>query len=188
MISEILHMTGNYMDWEVSLFEKAIKIFPIQKGQKILNEGEVASSLYYLVQGAAYQFRSSEEALHIIDLHTQGNWFFNYSSFVSRQPSQVSIATYADSMVLELSIEAVHYLIGRSNSFLQLNKVMAAPITRLNFFDSFLTPLEKYNFIMEQAPELVQAFPLKFIASYLKIAPETLSRVRVQWARNKSTS
>jgi CRP-like cAMP-binding protein len=188
MISEILHTTGTYADWEVSVFEEAVRVFSIQKGKTVLNEGEVAHSLFYLIQGAAYQFRSGEEAMHIIDLHTQGNWFFNYSSFVCRQPSQFTIAAYTDSMVLELGIEAVHYLVGRSNSFLQLNKIMAGPAARLNFFDSALTPLEKYNFIMEQAPQLVQAFPLKFIASYLKVAPETLSRVRVQWARGTNTS
>ncbi|RYJ44887.1 Crp/Fnr family transcriptional regulator [Flavobacterium beibuense] len=183
MISEILHTTGNYADWEVSVFEKAVKIIQIQKGETILHEGEVARSLYYLIQGEAYQFRSDEDALHVIDLHTQGTWFFNYSSFVSQEPSRLSIAAYSDSTVLELSLEAVHYLIGKSNSFLQLNNVMIAPATRLNFFDAALTPLEKYNFVMGNTPDLVQAFPLKFIASYLKIAPETLSRVRLQWAR-----
>lgn len=188
MISEILHTTGSYTDWEVSVFEKVVKIIQIQKGETLLNEGDVARSLYYLVEGAVYQFRRGEEALQIIDLHSKDNWFFNYSSFVTQQPSQLSIAAFTDSTVLEVGIEAVHYLIGRSNSFLQLNKIMKAPVTRLNFFDSALSPLEKYSFVMEQAPQLLQVFPLKFIASYLKITPETLSRVRLQWARDANTS
>ncbi|RFM32583.1 Crp/Fnr family transcriptional regulator [Chitinophaga silvisoli] len=188
MISEILHTTGNYEDWEASLFQKVTRILNLEKGETVLNEGQVARSLYYILQGAVYQFRSGDDALQIIDLHTHGNWFFNYSSFVNQEPSQLTIAAYTDSTVLELDIEAVHYLIGRSNLFLQLNKIMMAPVARLNFFDDSLTPLEKYTFVMERASGLVQAFPLKFIASYLKIAPETLSRVRLQWARGTNAS
>jgi hypothetical protein len=41
---------------------------------------------------------------------------------------------------------------------------------------------------MENKPQLTQNFPLKIIASYLKVSPETLSRSREKFAKNKFTS
>lgn len=41
-----------------------------------------------------------------------------------------------------------------------------------------LSPEEKYRDLLERKPEFLQTFPLKILASYLRIAPETLSRIR----------
>jgi CRP-like cAMP-binding protein len=43
-----------------------------------------------------------------------------------------------------------------------------------------LSPLEKYEFLIDQRPELLTRVPQHLIASYLGIAPETLSRARKQ--------
>lgn len=43
-----------------------------------------------------------------------------------------------------------------------------------------LSPIEKYGFLIDQRPELLGRVPQHLIASYLGIAPETLSRARKQ--------
>jgi CRP-like cAMP-binding protein len=43
-----------------------------------------------------------------------------------------------------------------------------------------LSPIEKYEFLIDQRPELLRRVPQHLIASYLGIAPETLSRARKQ--------
>lgn len=43
-----------------------------------------------------------------------------------------------------------------------------------------LSPVEKYEFLIDQRPDLLQRVPQHLIASYLGIAPETLSRARKQ--------
>lgn len=53
--------------------------------------------------------------------------------------------------------------------------------SRTYLFDNSLNPAQKYNYIKEAKPLLLQMFPIKMIASYLKIAPETLSRVRANY-------
>lgn len=65
---------------------------------------------------------------------------------------------------------------------------MESATERIHLFDNALNPIEKYNYILANKPELVQAFPLRMIASYLKITPETLSRVREKIVRPKSIS
>ena len=62
-------------------------------------------------------------------------------------------------------------------SFLQLNKIFTQP-AKIHFFDNAYSPSQKYDYLMQTKAQLMQTFPLKMIALYLKITPETLSRVR----------
>lgn len=183
MYSEILRSTGNYTDEDVRLFERAVQLRRVDKHALLLRKGEVAKSIYYLLNGSAYQYRPVKDAEHnIIDLHIENEWFLNYESLITQRPSEVCIETFADSDVLEISLEMVHYLTAKSTTFMQLNRVLEGAIARMQFFDQSMTPSQKYTSILHHRPRLVQAFPLKMISSYLKITPETLSRVRRQVA------
>jgi CRP-like cAMP-binding protein len=187
MFSEILRATGSYSDQDVALFEKQASIRHVEKGQVLLRKGEVTRSLFFILKGAVFQYKTGPETERdIIDLHLDLEWLFNYTSLIGQKPSECEMEAFVDSTVLELSLETLHYLTGKSLAFLQLNKVLERAVSKLHFFDNSMTPLEKYQFILNTRPQLIQVFPLKMIASYLKITPETLSRVREKLARNIS--
>jgi hypothetical protein len=40
------------------------------------------------------------------------------------------------------------------------------------------SPLERYKRVLERSPQLFQEIPNKYIASYLRMTPETLSRIK----------
>ncbi|WP_026632198.1 Crp/Fnr family transcriptional regulator [Dyadobacter alkalitolerans] len=184
MYSEILRATGTYTDEEERLFEEAVMARHINQNEVILQTGQVSKSIYYLLRGSVYQYEQvSELDRNIIDLRVQDEWFFDYQSLISQRPSETYIQAFTDCDVLELSLDTVHYLTGRSIAFLQLNKVLEGASERLRFFDQSMTPAEKYAFILDNRPRLIQAFPLKMVSSYLKLMPETLSRVRKSISR-----
>ncbi len=179
MITEALNKTGSYSDQELALFEKEVYFRDFEKGELILNVGELAKSAYYVVSGAIYQYRLDNEIDQIIlDLGVEGKWMLDQRSFVSQKPANTYIKAYEKSRILELSIESIHKLIALSPSFFQLGRLLDAASLRTNFFDQSLSPLEKYQSLLDHTPQIIQKFPLKIIASYLKITPETLSRVR----------
>lgn len=64
---------------------------------------------------------------------------------------------------------------------MQFGKILNQSKNRIAIFDNSLNPAQKYNYINNAKPELAKVFPIKMIASYLKIAPETLSRVRANY-------
>lgn len=45
---------------------------------------------------------------------------------------------------------------------------------------------ERYLALLEKEPELLRYVPLKYIASYLYITPQSLSRIRAELARKKT--
>ena len=179
MYSEILLTTGTYSNEEITLFEEVIKSRHVARNEFLLQKGQVTKSMYYLLSGSIYQYEQvSELDQNIIDLHIRGEWLLNYQSLISQRPSETYIQTFTDCHILELSLDMVHYLTGKSIAFLQLNRVLEGALRRMKFFDQAMTPVQKYNFILDNRPQLIQAFPLKMISSYLKLTPETLSRVR----------
>ena len=149
-----------------------------KKNQLLLAEGMICRSVLLVLSGAVYQFSVSDIEENVIDFYIEDDWVMNYPSFVGQKPSTTSIKAYTDCEVLELSIHTLHHLIEVSPTFFQLGKVMEQGMARIHYFDNALSPLQKYNHLVETKPQLLQQFPLKMIASYLKITPETLSRVR----------
>lgn len=188
-MDKILKSTGVFNDNHFLLFDKEAQIRHIKKGEILLKQGEVCQSVFYMIEGSAYQYNFKDEIdLNVIDLHIADEWFLNQQSFVAQKPSETFIEAYSDSTVLELTVHALHRLIGQSPAFFQLGKILEQPHSRLYFFDKTLSPLEKYQYILDKKSELIQAFPLKIIASYLKITPETLIRVREKLSKERSVS
>lgn len=107
---------------------------------------------------------------------------------MSQKPSESFVQAYAESEILELTVQSLHGLIAESPAFLQMGRILEQATARVHFFDNDLTPIQKYEHLLNNRPQLLQKFPLKIIASYLKITPETLSRVREKLARGKIIS
>ncbi|WP_316801483.1 Crp/Fnr family transcriptional regulator [Pedobacter frigidisoli] len=189
MITDALNKTGSYSEYDFDLFEKEYRIRDIGPGDMILNIGEVAKSAYYVLSGAVYQYRLDDEIEEIIlDLAPAGKWVLDQKSFVAQKPSENCIKAYETSQLLEISLDSIHKLIGLSASFFQLGRLLDATGHRALFFDRSLSPLEKYQTLLDDSPQILQKFPLKMIASYLRITPETISRVRKKIVANKNPS
>lgn len=173
-----IHSLGYFTGADVALLHKELNYKKLRKGDVLLSEGEVCTAALYLLSGAAYQFVLEDVDEKIIDLHVENEWCQNPFSFINQQPSKTNLKVYEDAEVLVLSIHAIHRLIAQSPAFLQLGKILDLAKDRTLFFDTAASPSEKYLHLQQTRPMLLQKFPQKMIASYLKIAPETLSRIR----------
>lgn len=170
---------GNFSYSEMDLLQSVLLSKEITKGASLLKPGQICQSLYFINSGCFIQFKEKDEIdQQIIDLHVEQEWMLNQQSFVKQRPSETFIQAFTDSNVHELTITALHDLIRLSPVFFQLASLIDPTPSRIKLFDDQLSPAEKYQFILEHRPALLQAFPLKIIASFLKMTPETLSRVR----------
>lgn len=189
MTATILKQIGNFNEEQVRLFESKIVCRQLSKDEIVLPEGGVCSSVFYNLGGALYQFNyKTDNELNVIDLHLDQEWFLNASSFFNQKPSDCCIKAFTDCSIFELSVVRLHELIAVSPAFLQLGKVLEHATSRVHFFDNLMTPLQKYQYVLDHRPDLIQQFPLKIIAAYLKITPETLSRVRDKLSKGEGRS
>lgn len=175
---ELLKSIGQFTPTEVELFDKHTTRTVISKNEVLLHEGEVCKSFYFILSGSFSQFQQGELDDSIIDLHLPGEWMFNQQSLTEQAPSSTIIKAFSTAEIIELSLTNFHLLCSKSESFLQFGKILNQTVNRTFLFDQSLKPIDKYSYIQKSKPELIKVFPIKMIASYLKIAPETLSRIR----------
>jgi CRP-like cAMP-binding protein len=178
---EILTSLGHFSNLDTELFEKHSTKKILNRNEVLLNEGEVCKCFYFILSGSFFQFQAYEIDEVIIDLHLQNEWMFNQQSLTEQTVSNTTIKAFSKSEVIELSLNSFHCLCSKSQSFLQFGKILNQSKNRTFIFDNSLNPNEKYSYINKSKPLLTKVFPIKMIASYLKIAPETLSRVRANY-------
>ncbi|UZR96970.1 Crp/Fnr family transcriptional regulator [Chondrinema litorale] len=153
-----------------------------KKKEIITGFNQLENKLCYLVDGIVR---------HIVDPLNEttiaftfpGNFFSNYDSFISRKTGIIEIR--AITPIVECyyisynSLQEVYEntscgdRIGRLAAEQQYLKKSSREISFLT-----LSPKEKYLQLMDEQPHLLESIPLKYLASYMGITPETLSRVR----------
>ncbi|KAI9453492.1 putative transcriptional regulator, Crp/Fnr family [Russula earlei] len=89
-----------------------------------------------------------------LNLYVENDWVMEYKSLIRQQPAETIIQATEQRRIFEITVQNQDYQNTR------------------------LSPEEKYERLLATRPRLIQQFPLKYIASYLGITPETLSRVR----------
>ncbi|MFT5213124.1 MAG: CRP-like cAMP-binding protein [Patiriisocius sp.] len=184
LISGFLTKISGFSKEEMTLIKEELQFRTLSKEEILLDKGETCAALSFIISGALYQYKIDADGnKNIIDLNVANNWVINHKSFTTQKPSEYTIQAYEESTICLLTIDSIHRLIAKSQSFLKLGKVLEASISRIDFFDNNYTPDEKYQYVLENNFEITQKFPLKLIASYLKITPETLSRVRNRFSK-----
>jgi len=167
----------NLSEQELSIVQNKLNFRSIKKHSFILQEGNVCRAFYFLTKGSCtHTFTTAEGIDVILNLYVENDWLSDYQSFTSQKPSKNNIQAFEDCELVELTVHAFHELIGLSPSFFRIGRLfekLQNPET-----DFIKSHNEMYKELLANRPQLIQKFPLKYIASYLRIAPETLSRIR----------
>ena len=174
----VLKDLGHFCERDLQLFDQVAVQRTVKKNECLLEAGMVCQSVFYILSGAFFQYQTGEVEDTVVDLHLEQEWMFNNTSLTGQVPSATAIRAFIKSEVIELRLEGLHTLIAASSAFLQLGRIFNQGHGRTHLFDHHLDPAQKYAYVQAVKPGISRVFPVKMIASYLKIAPETLSRVR----------
>jgi CRP-like cAMP-binding protein len=148
----------------------------------VIKAGQTEDYLYFVESGILRFYVESGEKEITTDFAFQGSFTSAYSSFITRRPTIYNIEALTD-----VSLWRIHYTdlqeVYRQNPAGQALGRMAAEqlfIRKTEREVSLLRdkPEERYLALLEQNPQLVQQIPLKYLASYIGITPQALSRIR----------
>jgi CRP-like cAMP-binding protein len=170
---------GHFSPEQLSLLFPRLKLLNVKKDECLVKEGQVCQSFYFINHGNFRHYtvqENGEEAT--LNLFISTEWVFEYKSFITQQPSQNIIQATVDSEVLGLSVWDFHELARLCESFFRIGRIFEQAIQNQDFQHNRLSPEQKYERLLINKPEVLQHFPLKHIASYLGMTPETLSRIR----------
>lgn len=167
--------------------EPMVYALKIKKGTILLEQDQVCDRAFFVCKGLLRSYTVDEMGKeHIIQFASENWWIADRSSFYFDEPSDLFIDTIEDSEVIYIKKDFFKKLEQLSDTFtsfntLALQKNIRQMQKRINYLLA-ATAEKKYLDFIETHREITYRLPLQMIASYLGIAPESLSRVRRELA------
>lgn len=155
----------------------------VKKKQLLLQEREVCMHFAFIVKGALRQYIVDEKGTeHIVHLGIENWWMGDRESFVMFTPSKTNIEAWEDSELLIISranqLKLVHDFPAFEEMIRRLDEMNNIATQKRIVSSISLVAKKRYEDFITRYPQFVNRFPQHFIASYLGITKETLSRLR----------
>lgn len=157
---------------------KGTEAVTLKKGDILTREGTIENNLFFIEDGAVKIYYQSELSEHIIRLGYNGSILNSLTSFFKQTPSELIIEVIRESKVKILKRSQVIDIIENSTGYDKfLEKLITEQLDReIDLLQD--SPIKRLERVLKRSPHLFQHIPLKYIAIYLRMSPETLSRIR----------
>ncbi|MEO1434098.1 MAG: Crp/Fnr family transcriptional regulator [Bacteroidota bacterium] len=167
------------LEWEA--IAQCLRREELKKGHILLPEGKICRKVYFLERGYL-RFFFSKDGQTISKFFTQPpNFFTVIRSFTQELPSDQGIEVLEDSVVWGMSRADAYrlYRFPKWGEFVReiIQKVQLDTEDILEAIQT-QTAEERYREMLAQNDPILQKAPLHYLASYLGIAPQSLSRIR----------
>ena len=150
--------------------------------ETMVKEGKICRHLAYVIKGSFRYFKMIDGVEVTTYFSFENNWISDYTSFLTSKPGNVTIEAMEDSEVLVLSYADMQYLYNHHPVWERFGRLMAEYLTTCldERMQSLLlkTPEERYLKALRDNSFYFDRVPQHYIASYLGVAPESLSRIR----------
>ena len=160
-----------------------------KKKEVIVQEGTKNTNLYLIKEGIWRGHYLKDGVDTSIWFASKGEAAFSVWGYVDNSYSQISIEAMSDSIAYCISIAVLNDLYSTSIGLANLGRRLMEHqlLTTENWLISVGSPRakERYLTLIKETPELLLHVPLKYIASYLWITPQSLSRIRAGIGKGK---
>jgi len=154
----------------------------LKRNEYLKVKGSTDPYLYYVVSGSLRIFIEDEYEEQTIRFGYQNNFIAALDSFLTGAPSDFYIQAIKQSELKLVSRQRFQEFIRSDVESLFLwqqilEQLVLQCIERERDLLTF-SPMERYKRVLARSPQLFQEIPGKYIASYLRMSPETLSRIK----------
>lgn len=167
---------------ELDILEGILEPVKFGKGEMILAEGEACRGISYIEKGLVRQFYNKNGKEVTEHLGVDHTIFMCIESLFKEEPSRLQVEALEATLVYILpksKLEAA--AIRNVNIQMLYRKILEESLIQSQVHADlmrFETAPNKYKRLCELSPQVVLRAPLTYIASYLQMTPETLSRIR----------
>lgn len=162
---------------------KHLSISKHAKNHVLLKENQRHDFAYFVIKGAARSY-------YLKDGTEVNTWFAFENELIGSLntyrdlPSRETVELLEEATLISINLKTVKPLI---HSNLQISNFIGAVIEEYAqfledriFYTQFMNSKERYELLLKHEPMALQRIPLTYIASYLGISRETLSRLRAK--------
>lgn len=179
----------NYLSRFVNLTEEELTHFTrkmtprkLRRKEVLLQEGDISHSVAFINKGCVRYYYLVDGEEHTGQFFFENSFVTDYESFIREEPSRQNIDALEKSELLLLTKTNLYQLYNENPKFERFGRLMAENaylgLRRRNNELLNLNPEERYLQLIKQRPKVIERIPQHYIASYLGIQPESLSRIR----------
>lgn len=167
---------------ELDVFESILVPMKFAKGEMILSEGEVCENIYYIERGLIRQFYFKNGKQITEHLGEDRTIFMCIESLFREEPTKLQVEAIEPTTVYALPKRRLEQVaLHNVNIQILYRKILEESLIISQVHADlvrFETAQDRYKKMCKLSPQVILRAPLVYIASYLQMTPETLSRVR----------
>jgi len=157
------------------------------KKQFLAEAGERCNYQYFILQGSCYSYYVNEKGdKNAIQFALENYWITDASSYFTNKPAVFNIETLKPTLALLLNRQNLDLLCNRYPLFDRFFRILLQNTLAVLHYRIAKTTSEdaehRYLEFAQLYPHFIQRIPQYLIASYLGIAPQSLSRIRKEIA------
>jgi CRP-like cAMP-binding protein len=174
-------------DEEFELFAKHFTVRKYRKKQYVLQQGDLCRYVYFVVNGCLRSFEVDDTGKeHIIQFSIEDWWVGDMESSLTHTPANLNIECLEPCEMLlieQTALEKLYIEIPKLERFFRIITQNALIVSQRRLLSVMSkSALERYLEFTGRYPQFMERIPNHHIASYLGITPESLSRLRKEYA------
>lgn len=186
MYENLLRNIGRYVsltEEEAGRLLSIVEPVRIKKRQFIDQPGYVCDYRNYVVEGAFRSFYLDREGKdHTVQIAVE-DWFVSdFFSYITQTPATLFVEALEDSLILRMRYRDIEGLCAEMHAmseYFRISTERAFAFSRKRALSNISkSAKDRYLELLERYPNIVQRVPQKYIASYLGMSPEFLSKIR----------
>lgn len=167
-------------EWEFIASRLEVKTY--KKKEFLIKSNTIENKIYFILEGVIRMFIDLPEKDITVDFGFPNNFISSYSSFLTQNPSVSCIQSLTKSKVIYITREDLDEIYKQTKVGESIGRIFAEEFFRYKSKRelSFLieSPTERYLNLVKEQQQLIQEIPQKYLASYIGITPQALSRIR----------
>lgn len=168
---------------ELDTFEQLTKNTLLKKNEHFIHSGGRVPYLAFVNSGAMYSYSIDDKGeKHVVQIALEGHWISDPYGFLTGNKAIYNVCALEPTNVTLLSKESFEKACASISGFERFFRLLIqnAYIHSLERISGIYgsSAEERYLQLMQSSPDMMQKVPQHYIASFLGIKPQSLSRIR----------
>lgn len=169
-------------DEELKLVDTYFDVKSLKKKEFLLQDGKICNFIGFISEGTIRHFHIKDGVERTCDISFENSWVTDFQSFTCNTSCIMNLQAMEDTAVFVIRKENLHKLYTECAKYETFGRLMAEKVARrateIAMSLSSDKPEERFQKLIKTQPNLFQRIPQKYIANFLGISPESLSRIR----------
>ncbi len=171
-----------FSEAELQLIDAYFEPQKVKRHDMILSDGKICKFIAFIVSGSVRHFHLRDGAEKTCDISFENQFVTDFKSFTYEVPGTMNLHALEDTEILVVKKEKLFELYKKCPKYETFGRLIAEQIairaTEIAMSLSSDKPEMRYKTLLEKEPNLFQRVQQKYIANFLGIGPESLSRIR----------